>query len=148
MTDFWRRIPRHVLIRLGYLIAGAKIGALWLAQGDSSPWEHALRLLALMASVMAVAEVARRWAARRGRRVNHHAVGRFIVVKVGLMALAVAAGLLLQNQLVHVDVWVSVGLAVVVAGLGPVIHPWLVKSHAGPAEADVDQTDAAAVAAA
>lgn len=33
MTDFWRRIPRQVLIRIVYLVVGLKLGALWLAQG-------------------------------------------------------------------------------------------------------------------
>lgn len=101
-----------------------------MAQGDSSPWVHALRLLILMAVVMAVAALVRHWAALRGRKVAHHAIGRFLLAKVTLVALAMAAGLALDTSISHADAWVSVGLAAVVALGGPIIHPWLVKTRA------------------
>ncbi|WP_141564298.1 hypothetical protein [Mycolicibacterium palauense] len=142
MTDLWRRIPRTLLIRLAYLVVGLKFGSLWLVQGEGSPWIHALRLVVLMAVVMTVAEVVRRWAARRGRRVNHHALGRFLLAKLGVVALAVAAGLLLQDWLANANVWVGLGLAVVVAVAGPLIHPWLVRaadeSEDDPVDIQVD----------
>ncbi|MGY4708371.1 hypothetical protein ACXDF8_02160 [Mycolicibacterium sp. CBM1] len=128
MTDLWRRIPRPVLIRIAYLIVGVKLGALWLAQGDSSPWQHALRLIVLMAAVMAVTTVVRKWAARRGRHVAHHPIGRFLLAKFAIVALAVAAGLGLESAIANADLWVAVGLAAVVAVAGPLIHPWLVKA--------------------
>ena len=139
MTLSGQWIPRTALIRAGYLVAGIKIGALWLAQGDSSPWEHALRLVALMAVVMAVAAAVRWLAARRGRHVAHHPIGRFLMAKMALVVMAVAAGLALENSISNVDVWVALGLAAVVAVAGPVIHPWLM--NADPVE--LDHTSAA-----
>ncbi|EHB55006.1 hypothetical protein MycrhDRAFT_2200 [Mycolicibacterium rhodesiae JS60] len=139
MTVFGIRIPRRTLIRVAYLVVGIKFGAIWLVQGDSSPWEHALNLVALMGIVMAVAAAVRWWAARRGRPVAHHPIGRFLLAKMALVAMAVAAGLALENSVSNVDLWVGVGIAAVVGLAGPAIHPWLTK--AGPAE--LEPTNAA-----
>ncbi|MDY6998197.1 MAG: hypothetical protein SW019_16490 [Actinomycetota bacterium] len=132
MTEFWRRIPRHHLIRAAYLAAGLKIGSLWLLQGDSSPVEHAVRLIALLAAVMLVAELVRRAAARRGRQVPHHPIGRFLLAKVALVGLALVAGLALDDLLAHAELWVGAGLILVVSLAGPRIHPWLVKADRPP----------------
>lgn len=139
MTVFGNRFPRHVLIRVAYLAVGIKFGAIWLVQGDSSPWEHALNLIALMAVVMAVAAAVRWWAARRGRSVAHHPIGRFLMAKTALVAMAVAAGLALENSVSNVDLWVGLGIAAVVGLVGPAIHPWLTKA----APAELETTDAA-----
>lgn len=129
MTDFWRRIPRQHLIRAGYLLAGLKIGTLWMAQGDSSPAEHAVRLVALLAAIMAVAEVVRRLAARRGRQVVHHPIGRFLLAKAAVVGLAVVAGIAAESWLPHAELWVGSGLIVLVGIVGPQIHPWLVRAE-------------------
>jgi hypothetical protein len=134
MTLFGIRISRSALIRAIYLVVGIKFGAIWLAQGDSSPWEHALKLVALMGIVMSVATAVRWWAARRGRHVAHHPIGRFLMAKAALVALAVAAGLALENSVSHADLWVGVGLAAVVGLVGPVIHPWLMKADSAEPE--------------
>jgi hypothetical protein len=144
MTVFGWRPPRPLLIRTAYLVVGVKIGALWLAQGENSPWEHALRLLVLMAVVMAVMTVVRHWAARRGRRVAHHPIGRFLLAKLTLVGLAVFAGLALEDSIANVNLWVSAGLAVMVAVVGPIVHPWLVKADA----AEPDRSNQAVVVAA
>jgi hypothetical protein len=141
MTLFGIRISRSALIRVIYLVVGIKLGAIWLAQGSSSPWEHALRLVVLMAIVMTVAAVLRWWAARRGRHVAHHPIGRFLMAKLALVTLAVVAGIALENVISHVDLCVGVGLAAVVGLVGPAIHPWLMNSD--PAEPE--PTDAAVV---
>jgi hypothetical protein len=124
---------------IGYLIAGGAIGALWLAHSGESPWEHALRLLALMGIAMAVSTMVRRWASRRGRRVPQHSIGRFLLAKLALLVLAVGAGILLQRWIPDPDVWIGVGLGVVVTVIGPVIHPWLT----GASHEDVDTAAAA-----
>ncbi|MCX2929371.1 hypothetical protein ORI20_03735 [Mycobacterium sp. CVI_P3] len=143
MTVFGLRIPREALIRTGYLVVGIKFGTLWLAQGTSSPWEHALRLVALMAIVMTVATAVRWWAARLGRPVAHHPIGRFLMAKMALVAMAVAAGLALENSVSNVDLWVGLGIAAVVAVVGPLIHPWLING--APAEPDTTNAAVAAV---
>ncbi|MBB3748898.1 hypothetical protein FHT44_001359 [Mycolicibacterium sp. BK634] len=139
MTVCGVRIPRHALIRGAYLVVGIKFGAIWLAQGDSSPWEHAVRLIVLMGIVMTVASVVRWWAARRGRHVAHHPIGRFLMAKVALVAMAVAAGLALENSVSNADLWVGLGIAAVVGLAGPAIHPWLTKAN----PAQLEPTNAA-----
>lgn len=128
MTDFWRRVRGPLLVRTGYLIAGVKIGALWLVSGDSSLWAHALKLLALMAVVMTVVAAVRWRQERRGQHVSRHPVGRFLFLKLALVAVAVIAAFTLGHWIPNIDVWVGLGLGAVVTVLGPVIHPWLVKT--------------------
>ena len=130
MTVFWRQLPKDVQTRIGYAIAGMAIGALWLAQAGHPPLEHALRLLAIMAVVMAVSTAVRWWAQRRGQQLPRHPIGRFLVAKLGLVAAAAAAVMTLGQWVPGIDVWVAVGLFVVVAVGGPPIHPWLLNpSH-------------------
>ena len=128
MTDFWRRVPRHHLIRVGYGVAGLKIGTLWMAQGDSSPAEHAVHLMALLVAIMAVTDVARRLAARRGRRVAHHPIGRFLLAKTAVVGLAVVAGIVVDGWLPHAELWVGAGLVVLIGAVGPLLHPWLINA--------------------
>ncbi len=144
MTDFWRRIPRQLLIRIVYLVVGLKLGALWLAQGDSSPAEHALRLLILMAVVMAVATGVRRWREHRGHHVTHHPIGRFLLVKVALLAGAMLAGLALDGWIADADLWVAIGMGAAVAFGGPLIHPWLMKQERDTAQVTHNDTMTAA----
>lgn len=73
MTDYSR--DPSIKIRIGYLVAGVVTGVLWLVN-DGSPVEHARRLLVLVAVVMTVSWVVRRVAARCGREVPRHPIGR------------------------------------------------------------------------
>lgn len=119
------RLPQSTKIRIGYLVAGVTIGALWMAHAGESPWQHALRLVALMVGVMTVATVARRVATRRGRHRQHPRLGRFIVLKGAVVALAVMATLVLDKWIDKPDRWIGLGLTAVVALVGPMVHPWL-----------------------
>lgn len=127
MTLSWRT-------RIAYLAAGAVFGALWLAHSGDPLWETALRLLVIMGVAMTLSSTLRHRAARRGRNVPEHSVGRFLIAKLGLLTAAVTAGLLLQPWVHAADLWIGVGMCVLVAVGGPRIHPWLTGSaHRTPA---------------
>jgi hypothetical protein len=119
MTDFPGKLWA------GYLLAGAVVGGLWITQSGTPLWEHAARLLGLIAIVMLVTTV-------RSRLRNSppkHPIARFIAVKVGLVAAAVVAAVLLGGRVDNEDLWIGVGLFAVVAVLGPGLHPWLTRSE-------------------
>jgi hypothetical protein len=137
MTD--SRFTSYPKVRIGYLVAGVVTGVLWLAH-DGSPLEHAVRLLALMATVMTVSWAVHRIAARLGRSLPRHPVGRFLLAKVGIVVLALVAATALDGLLADANLWVAVGMGAVVALLGPVLHPWLM--HTDAAQTDAAQTEA------
>jgi hypothetical protein len=120
MTDLSRKVFA------GYVLAGAVLGALWVAQSGAPLWEHGLRLLLLIAGVTAATTLLRKW---RGRD-HQHDVTRFIAAKVGLVVVAMLATVLLDDWLGNPDPWVGLGLFVVVAVLGPVARPWLAPARA------------------
>jgi hypothetical protein len=122
-----------VKVQVGYGVAGLAIGALWLAHSGESPLLHALRLLGLMAIVMAASTLVRRWASMSGRRVPHHRIGRFVALKIGLLCVAVAVGIALESVVSDADVWIAVGMAALVAVAGPRLHPWLTERPDVPA---------------
>lgn len=130
MTDL-ARTPAKV--RFGYAAAGLLTGVLWLAH-DGSPLEHAARLLVLMAIVMGVRQTVHWIAERRSRQLPRHPIGRFLVAKVAVVALALAAALALEGWLSYVDLWVALGMGALVALAGPALHPWLMKTR--PVSAD------------
>lgn len=138
MTDFLRSTG-STKIRLGYLVAGLVIGALWLSHSEDPPLEIGLRLLALMAVVMVASTLVRRAAERRGKRVPQHRIGRFLAVKVALLAGAVVAGIVLEGSIAHADMWIGVATAVVVALAGPALHPWLTGHADANDEVEVDE---------
>lgn len=133
MTDLWQHLSPQSKVRIGYLVAGVVTGVLWLAH-DGSPLDHALRLLALMATVMTVSWAVHRIAEATGRDLPRHPVGRFLLAKVAVVALALVAAVALEGWLADVDFWVAVGMGTVVTLLGPALHPWLI-------DADADATD-------
>lgn len=127
MTDFVRARQHQQVtrVRIGYLVAGVTIGALWMAHAGESPWQHAVRLVVLMIGVMTVAAVARRAAERRGQHPRHPRLGSFIALKGSVITLAVMAGFVLDGRIANPDMWIGLGLIAVVALIGPLIHPWL-----------------------
>lgn len=115
-------------LRIGYLAAGAVFGALWISHSGDPLWETVLRLLVIMGVAMALSAVLRHWAARRGRTVPEHSIGRFLIAKLGLLLLAMVAGLMLQPWVSGADLWIGVGMCALVAVAGPMLHPWLAGS--------------------
>jgi hypothetical protein len=122
-------------VRIGYLAAGVVTAVLWQAH-DGSPLEHALRLLALMAIVMGGSWLAHRVAERRGRTLPQHPVGRFLLAKVAVVAVALVAAVALENVLADPNLWVALGMGATVALLGPSLHPWLMNAEPAPTAAD------------
>jgi hypothetical protein len=110
------------------LFAGLVMGGIWLMQ-HGSPLQHALRLLAVMAIVMTTSALVHAWADRTGRHLPRHPVGRFLLGKLVLVAVALAAATGLHGVLPHVDAVVAGGMAVAVAALGPMLHPWFMKQR-------------------
>ncbi len=115
-------------MRIGYLAAGAVFGALWVSHSGDPLWETVLRLLVIMGVAMALSAGLRHWAAQRGRAVPGHSIGRFLIAKLGLLLLAVVAGLMLQPWVSAADLWIGVGMCALVAVAGPMLHPWLAES--------------------
>ncbi|AQA01248.1 hypothetical protein BVC93_01090 [Mycobacterium sp. MS1601] len=122
--------------QIGYLVAGMVFGGLWLLHSSDPLWETVLRLLLIMGVVMTLSTAVRHWASRRGKNVPEHSVGRFLIAKLGLLALAVVAGLALDSWVHSADLWIGLGMCVLVAVVGPLIHPWLSGAgHREPASA-------------
>jgi hypothetical protein len=111
--------------RVGYLVAGVALGALWLVNGGRSVWEHALRLLVLVLVVATVLELLRR---RRGgaRTGSRRAYVRLLTAKLALIGLAFAAEALLAHWSVlgaaGAEDVVALALALAVAVGGPMLH--------------------------
>jgi len=122
-------------VRIAYAMAGVFVAVVWLSHRGDSPWVHGIRLLAIMAVVMTTTALLRRWAAAKGRRVPHHPIGRFLVAKVALVGIGVAAAVLLQETIPQIDIWIAVGMGLLTAGLGPLLHPWLAKTTTATAPA-------------
>ncbi|MFD5510418.1 hypothetical protein ACFWIB_21900 [Streptomyces sp. NPDC127051] len=121
-----RRI--HVLV---YVVAGAVMGVVWAWGADTPAWEHALRLLALVACAGAAMTLAGRRRARLGRPVHRRLHSGLLLGKV----LLVAAALLLDQLL---GLWVSepslitaVVLFVSIAAGGPALHRRLARARGG-----------------
>lgn len=112
-------------MRLGYVVAGAVVGALWITQSGTPLWEHAARLLGLMAIVMTVTTVR----ARLRNRPPKHPIARFMAAKVGLVVLAVLAAILTSGRIDNEDMWIGLGLFALVAVFGPRLHPWLMRTE-------------------
>ena len=138
MTDFAKAPTRGGRTQIGYLIAGIVFGALWLSHSSEPLWEVVLRLVVIMGIAMTVSALVRRWAVRRGRRVPEHSIGRFVIAKLALLMLAVIAAVVLELWIPKADMWIGLGMAVLVAVVGPRIHPWL--------SGDTHHTNAAASA--
>jgi hypothetical protein len=115
-------------VRTGYLVAGVVTAVLWQAH-DGSPLEHALRLLALVAVVMGGSWLVHRIAEHRGRALPQHPVGRFLLAKVGIVAVALVAAVALESVFADPNLVVALGMGAVVALLGPVLHPWLMNAE-------------------
>ncbi|MFI6149997.1 hypothetical protein [Streptomyces sp. NPDC051109] len=114
-----------------YVIAGAVMGVVW-AWGSGTPaWEHALRLLVLVACAAVAMALAHRRRARLGRPADRRLHSGLLLAKV----LLVAAALLLDQLL---GLWVSepslVTAAVLFAGIaagGPALHRRLARDGGG-----------------
>ncbi|MFF4852326.1 hypothetical protein [Streptomyces sp. NPDC001194] len=110
-----------------YVVAGAVMGGVWAWGSDTPAWEHALRLVALVACAALVMSLLHRRRARLGRPVDRRLHSGLLLGKVLLVA-----GALLLDQVL--GLWVSepslitaVVLFVGIAAGGPALHRRLAR---------------------
>ncbi|WP_189264959.1 hypothetical protein [Streptomyces fuscichromogenes] len=102
------------------------IGALWLVQ--SGPlWQHALRLSLIVLVVAPLAHLVQ--SRRRSRGEQSHgprpSLPRLVAAKIALLVIAVIGTWLLTPVLPHTEIVVTLAVAVIIAVLGPVLHPYM-----------------------
>jgi hypothetical protein len=107
-----------------YAVLGLIAGGLWLWGSGDPLWLHALRMLAIVLIIPALASrlnaaVARRHGKQRTETIS---VGRLVAIKAGLVIVALAVTALLGSRLAHLDLYVAAWLALTLALGGPAIH--------------------------
>ncbi|MFF4104719.1 hypothetical protein [Streptomyces sp. NPDC001903] len=114
-----------------YVVAGAVMGGVWAWGSDTPAWEHALRLVVLVACAALVMSLRHRRRARLGRPVDRRLHCGLLLGKV----LLVVAALLLDQLL---GLWVAepslITAAVLFAGIaagGPALHRRLARGGSG-----------------
>jgi len=120
-------------VRIGYAALGLIAGGLWLLGSGDPLWLHALRVLAIVLVVPAVASrLAAAVARRRGQQKTETlSVGRLVAIKAGLVIVAIAVTGLLGSRVAHLDLYLAAWLALTVAVGGPVIHHRLLVEVTG-----------------
>jgi hypothetical protein len=120
-------------VRISYAALGLIAGGLWLLGSGDPLWLHALRVLAIVLVVPAVASrLAAAAARRRGQqKTETPSVGRLVAVKAGLVIVAIAVTGLLGSRVAHLDLYLAAWLALTVAVGGPVIHHRLLVEVTG-----------------
>ena len=120
-------------VRIGYAALGLIAGGLWLLGSGDPLWLHALRVLAIVLVVPAVASrLAAAVARRRGQQKTETlSVGRLVAIMAGLVIVAIAVTGLLGSRVAHLDLYLAAWLALTVAVGGPVIHHRLLVEVTG-----------------
>ena len=120
-------------VRISYAALGLIAGGLWLLGSGDPLWLHALRVLAIVLVVPAVASrLAAAVARRRGQQKTETlSVGRLVAIKAGLVIVAIAVTGLLGSRVAHLDLYLAAWLALTAAVGGPVIHHRLLVEVTG-----------------
>ncbi|MFK0160384.1 hypothetical protein ACIQVK_51070 [Streptomyces sp. NPDC090493] len=114
-----------------YLIIGLALGFVWTAHSAEPPWEHAARTLGLMLVILPVAtRLLRRRQERTGVQLPELRHVNVFAAKIALVAAALGAEWLLDKSTDHADRFVAMGIAVVVASIGPHLTRFFVKQEA------------------
>ncbi|WP_331739553.1 hypothetical protein OG613_43980 (plasmid) [Streptomyces sp. NBC_00015] len=126
------RRPGQVV--LPYTVLGVLMGGLWAVNHGATLWEHTSRLLLIALTVPPLMERVRM---RRRRRLGRHgeprvSLLRLTLLKLGVVALALAATWLLRDQVAGADYWTAAGMAVLVAVAGPLLHPHMIVGERPP----------------
>ena len=122
-------------VRARYCLLGLLAAGMWLWSSGQPLWLHALRILAILLVVPAVAGRVTAAAARRrgtdpGEMIS---IARLVAFKAVLVVIAGTATLLLRAHVAHLDLWVAAWLALMLAFGGPAIHHRLLKGPPRPA---------------
>jgi hypothetical protein len=121
--------------RIRYVLLGLVVGGIWLLNSDQPLWLHALRMLAILLVVPAVAgRLLAAAARRRGQEMAETiSIGRLVAIKFGLVIVALVVTGLLGDRVADLDLYVAASLALTLALGGPAIHHrLLVKTAATP----------------
>ncbi|MQS17024.1 hypothetical protein F7Q99_33755 [Streptomyces kaniharaensis] len=118
------RAPSHRAIQIGYAVAGAYFGWRWAFVEHGPVWERAARVLAQMAVLSTLVQLAR-W--RRRRRTGTVGPLRLplrslLLGKLALVVLAAGAGLLLARWTSEAQLIAGAGLFLAIALGGPALH--------------------------
>ncbi len=111
-------------VRIRYAMLGLIAGGLWLWGSGDPMWLHALRMLAIVLIVPALANRLNAAVARhRGKeRTETISSGRLVAIKAGLVVVAIAVTALLGSRVAHLDLYLAAWLALMLALGGPAIH--------------------------
>lgn len=104
-----------------YIVMGLITAGLWLLSGNTPAWQHLTRAGIIIAIVLTVPDLIRR---RRpdGAAQPRIAIGRMLVARLALLAVAAVANVWLGHVTNHATVIVAAALAVVLATAGPRVH--------------------------
>jgi len=110
--------------RLGYAALGLIAGSLWLWNAGQPVWLHAVRMLAILLIVPAVAQRLIAVIARhRGHSKRQTAsVRRLVAAKGVLIIIAMTATILLEGHVASLPVYVAGWLALTIGLGGPAVH--------------------------
>ncbi|MDL4819672.1 hypothetical protein [Actinomadura opuntiae] len=105
-----------------YRVAGLVMGGVWAWNAGQPVWEHALKLgLLLFVGAPLLHLAQKRRAARHPAAAPRVSIVRVAAAKGVLLAAALLASYLLRST-PHGDLYVAAGLAVAIAGIGPLLH--------------------------
>ncbi|MET7622502.1 hypothetical protein [Streptomyces sp. NPDC005408] len=117
-----------------YLVIGVVLALIWAARAEDPPWQHALRTLGLMLVILPAATLLlRRKQARTGIQLPELRHLNIFAAKFLLVAAALGAEWLLQSHTQKAAHYVAIGIAVVVALVGPRLSRFFIKQSADPA---------------
>jgi hypothetical protein len=136
MTDAPNANRPEPAIRVRYTVLGLVLGGLWLWGGSDPLWEHVVRTSALLLVVPPVASRILRAVARRRGRPRTVSVIRLVTAKSLVIAVAVIVTALVGDRVAHLDVYVAVWMALMLALGGPAIHHRLLIKTPGTTESD------------
>ncbi|MFJ3201483.1 hypothetical protein [Streptomyces sp. NPDC086989] len=117
--------------RRTYALAGIAMGAVWIMGSDTSPRDHALRLLALVACAGAAMALLHRRRARLGRPVDRRLHSGLLLGKVLLVFVALALDGLLGLRVSEPSLITAALLCLIIAFGGPSLHRWLARDGEG-----------------
>ncbi|MCX4919032.1 hypothetical protein [Streptomyces sp. NBC_00687] len=111
-----------------YPVLGLLMGGLWAYNHGASLWEHTERLLLIALVVPPLLERLRIGRRRRLGRESEPRVSllRLTLLKLAVVALALVATSLLREKVATADYWAAGGMALVVAAVGPALHPYMI----------------------
>ncbi|WP_371645728.1 hypothetical protein OG974_06335 [Streptomyces sp. NBC_00597] len=105
-----------------YGLAGIVMGAVWVMGSDTTAWEHALRVLALVVCAGAAMALLQRRRARLGRPADHRLHSGLLLGKVLLVAAALIVDGLLGLWIPEPSPITAALLCVAIAVGGPALH--------------------------